>query len=602
MNMTREQWQAIEDNASQRVQALFGREQYTVPDRFEDLVASQPNRPALIYADQQFSYAQMDQQASRYAAIALKCGLKKGDVASIMIENRPEFLFAWLGMMKIGVVAALINTEAKKMAVSHAVSIVDSKLVIVGAECWANYMSGDSLPEKYQTVFIPEPDVVEVELASNVIQMTDQLNVAALGECLSHRAGVNVLDPCCYIFTSGTTGLPKATRIAHGKLMAVGEITLARSSINQDDVFYCVLPLFHGAALMSQYSTVLACGGLMVLRRKFSASAFWKDVKKHGITVFQYIGEVCRYLVNTKPVLEEKNHTLKVIMGSGIGLDVWLKFIDRFGDQIQIMEGWGSTESNCSTINLDNTPGSCGRIPFKEKSSMRLIKYNLETEQYLRDDNGFYLECDVDEPGEAIGCIHRGDGTVVAPFDGYTDTAESSKKLLRDVFEKGDCWFRSGDMLKRDADDYYYFVDRMGDTFRWKAENVSTTEVAQQLSSYGDTELINVYGVKVPGCEGRAGMAALLMQDGKKFDPARFYGCATQSLPHYAVPLFVRVNKQVDTTPSYKLKKVNLRAEGYDPARFSDDLYLLDHNNQSYSLYSAKLLETMDIQPFIADQ
>ncbi len=602
MHMTRQEWQAIEDRVSQRVRSLYAKSDYTVPDRVQQLAASQPDTLALVYGDRRYSYAQLHAAANRYAALAVQYDLKRGDVAALMIENRPEFLFAWLGLMSIGAIPALVNTEAKQIAVTHAVSCVDSKLALVGAECWSNYASGDALADKFPTVLIADVDAdvdaEAVEVPDAVALFTDDSEVNAVQNLRQLRTGVSLADTCCYIFTSGTTGLPKAAHISHGKFLAAGEIATQRAAIDSTDVFYCVLPLFHGAALMSLYSTVLACGACMVLRRKFSASAFWRDVSQHGVTSFQYIGELCRYLINTKPVAEEKNHSLRLMFGSGMGLDVWRQFTDRFGSHIHILEGWGSTESNCSLMNLDSTPGACGRIPFKDKSILRLIQYDLENDEYLYDEQGFHLECGVDQPGEAVGCVHKGDGVFVSPFDGYTNTEESNKKLLLNVFEKGDCWFRSGDLLKHDAEDYYYFFDRMGDTFRWKGENVSTTEVAQQLTEYGDTELINVFGVKVTGCEGRAGMAALVMKEATSFDQQRFYHCATEVLPHYAVPLFLRVSKEAELTANYKLKKVDLRNQGYDPSRFDDDLYVLDHRSKRYQPYSAELLVELDIRPF----
>ena len=598
MSMTREEWQAVEDRVGARVGALYAKGDYTVSDRVDELVAKQPDAPALVYGDRRYTYAQLNDAANCYAALALPYGLRAGDVASMMIENRPEFLFAWLGLLKIGVKPALINTETKQAAVTHAVSTVDSKLVLVGAECWSKYASGDALFEKFPTVVIADEESGAVELPDGVAEFDDDIAVVAPEKFRELRAGLGLADTCCYIFTSGTTGLPKAAYITHGKFLSAGEIATQRASIGPEDVFYCVLPLFHGAALMSLYSTVLACGASLVVRRKFSASAFWKDVSTYGVTVFQYVGEVCRYLVNSAPVAEEKNHSLRVMFGAGMGPDVWRQFVKRFGEDIHILEGWGSTESNCSLMNLDNTPGACGRIPFKDKSIVRLIKYDLENDEYIYDSQGFHLECGVDEAGEVIGCVHRADGVFVSPFDGYTNKDESNKKLLFDVFEKGDCWFRSGDLLKHDAQDYYYFYDRMGDTFRWKSENVSTTEVAQQLTACGDTEMINVYGVKVPGCEGRAGMAAVVMKEGKIFDPQRFYRCAVATLAPYAVPLFVRVSGEAQVTANFKLKKVDLRSQGYDPSRFEDDLYVLDHRAQSYLPYSEQLLAELDIRPF----
>jgi fatty-acyl-CoA synthase len=266
-----------------------------------------------------------------------------------------------------------------------------------------------------------------------------------------------------------------------------------------------------------------------------------------------------------------------------MGIDVWTRFTDRFGSHFRIFEGWGATESNGNMMNYDNRPGSCGRIPFKELTHVRLVRYNPETESHPRDAEGRMIECNPEEVGEIICQISRADGTIISPFEGYTYPEESRKKVLADVFEVGDRWWRSGDLMRRDADDYFYFVDRIGDTFRWKAENVSTTEVAQQLSSaYPDAEMINVYGVHVPGHGGQAGMAAVVMKEGHAFDAARFYQVATERLPHYAVPLFIRLSDQAHMTANFKLRKVDLRSQGFDPAKVADPLFALSHQQQRY--------------------
>ncbi|MCZ6829714.1 MAG: AMP-binding protein, partial [Gammaproteobacteria bacterium] len=405
-------------------------------------------------------------------------------------------------------------------------------------------------------------------------------------------------ETAAYIFTSGTTGLPKAAYITHSKWISTGQRWLAMTDLHSEDIFYCVLPIFHGAGLMSLFSTVLAVGGCCVLRRKFSARNFWKDVAAHHITCFIYVGEICRYLVGTDPLPEESVHSVRVMLGAGMGIDVWNQFTQRFGDHIRIYEGWGSTESNCNLSNVENVPGCCGRIPYWDRTFMRVVKYSVEDDVHPRDESGFFQLAGPGEVGELLGQVRTGDGTPVSPFDGYSDAAATANKVLQDVFEPGDRWFRSGDLFRYDEDGYFFFVDRVGDTFRWKSENVSTTEVAQQLSAYADAELINIYGVQVPDAEGRAGMAAVGMAAGKRFDPLAFFQIATTTLPPYAVPLFVRISEQMDLTGTFKLRKVDLQAEGYDPTRFEDALYLLDDANGTYSAYSEQILQALGVAPF----
>ncbi|HLS81230.1 MAG TPA: hypothetical protein VK025_07490, partial [Steroidobacter sp.] len=290
--------------------------------------------------------------------------------------------------------------------------------------------------------------------------------------------------------------------------------------------------------------------------------------------------------------------TLRVMLGSGMGIDVWRQFTRRFGSHIRIFEGWGATESNGNMTNYDNRPGSCGRIPFRELSHLRLVRFDPETESHPRDAQGRMIECGVDEVGEIICQISKADGTIVSPFEGYTNAEETKKKILADCFERGDRWWRSGDLFRRDAEDYYYFTDRIGDTFRWKAENVSTTEVTQQLSTaYPEIELLNVYGVKVPGHGGQAGMAAVVMKSGHEFDPVRMYAVATEQLPHYAVPLFVRVAEQAQLTANFKLRKVDLRAQGFDRRLVADPLYALSHKQRRYVPLDDAALADLGIRP-----
>ena len=501
--------------------------------------------------------------------------------------------------MKLGVYTALLNTGARGDAVSHAVTTVDCRLAFVGRECSEHYLSAQGLCDSVPGIEVPEAGAGEQRAAEGMISLADATAGALDSEFYpALRRGLKNSETAAYIFTSGTTGLPKAAYITHSKWISTGQRWLAMTDLHSEDIFYCVLPIFHGAGLMSLFSTVLAVGGCCVLRRKFSARNFWKDVAAHRVTCFIYVGEICRYLVATDPEPEELDHGVRVMLGAGMGIDVWNQFTRRFGDHIGIYEGWGSTESNCNLSNVENVPGCCGRIPYWDKTFMRVVKYSVEDDVHPLGEGGFFQVAGPGEVGELLGQVQTGDGTLVSPFDGYSDDAATAKKILQDVFEPGDRWFRTGDLFRYDEEGYFYFVDRVGDTYRWKSENVSTTEVAQQLSAYADAELINIYGVQVPDAEGRAGMAAVSMVAGTHFDPAAFYQIATSTLPPYAVPLFVRISEQMDLTGTFKLRKVDLQAGGYDPARFQDALYLLDHASGTYSPYSEEILQALGVAPF----
>ena len=557
---------------------------WTVMDAFERVVERQPEHTCLIYDDRPMSYRELDTLAARYATLARESGLREGGVGAVMVENRPEFFAAWMGLAKIGVTAALINTFARKQALEHAIRETGAAILFIGAECLDQLLEIQPATERLKVFVIRDGEVPLPRLPPGCIDLSSTIDhVQPLENAAGHRRSVRSTDACFLVFTSGTTGLPKAARIGHRRYLGVGEAWKIIANLGPEDVLYCALPLFHGAALYSLFSTAIATGATTLVRRKFSTSRFWPDVHRHRATVFQYVGEVCRYLINAPETEGEDQHSLRVLLGSGMGVDVWREFTRRFGRHLQIYEGWGATESNGNMTNFDNKPGSCGRIPFRDRSHIRLVQFDTETETHPRNAAGQLVECGAGEVGEIICQISKADGTVVSPFEGYTNEAETQKKILADVFEKGDRWWRSGDLFRRDEDDYYYFVDRIGDTFRFKAENVSTTEVAQQLSqALPDIELLNVYGVPVPSLGGQAGMAAIVMKPGREFDPHEFYGVAARELPHYAVPLFVRVSKEAELTANFKLRKVDLRRQGFDPGRVADPLYVISHRLHTY--------------------
>ena len=575
------------------------KQKYTVADRFEEKAAAHPDRPFLFFEDRRLSYGQLNAEANRVAHAAMQAGLVTGNVVALMMENRPEFIMSWAGLAKLGVTVALLNTNVRGPSLRHALETTGATHLIVGSECLDHFASLGKDIAPVHTVYVSVDSsgaVGRVELPAGAVNLTDLL--AQMPTENPHAAVRQTLvagNDLFYMFTSGTTGLPKAARLSHMRYIGVGDGMSAIAGYGPEDVLACVLPLYHGAGGMVVVSCALAQGAAIALRRKFSASRFWDDARRYRVTGFQYIGEICRYLLNQPPKDNDRDHHVRVIMGAGLGADAWRKFQARFGIE-RIIEGWSSTEANTTLTNLDNHVGSCGRMPFKERHNGRLVRYDTGTATHPRDANGFYIECAPGEVGEFIGMIPDLPDSGAGRFEGYTSAEETEKKILHDVFRPGDKWYRSGDLLYHDADDYYYFVDRIGDTYRWKSENVSTQEVAEVLAAFPGLEIANVYGVKVPNMEGRAGMAALVLRDPDAFDGRAFYEFTEQRLPPYAAPVFVRLCTEADITSTFKLRKVDLQRDGYDLERVSDPIFVRDAAARTYVRLSANNLAAFDMR------
>ncbi len=545
---------------------------------------------AISFEDRRITYGEFDREIDRYAKAAAAAGLRKGDVAAIVMENRPEYLFLSYGLNRLGVTAALINTNLVGKPLAHVLKASEAKILFVGAECYGHLESlGDDTPFKSDQVYVERSEAPDAKLpagARDVLATADAAGDALRGLPLDEGIGNDWL---CYIYTSGTTGLPKAGRCPNVRWYG-GGYGLGATAVGcgPDDVIYVCLPLYHASAFMLGASFAFLHGGQMALARKFSASRFWDDVRKTEATVFLYIGELCRYLVAQPPRPDDKIHKLRAMSGNGMRSDVWRQFVERFGVD-QVHEFYAATEGNANMVNMDGHVGAVGQLNLLTRLVYNtiLVKWDPINEQPVRNEQGFCIECDVDEPGELLGKIDP--KKVNTRFDGYADKQATEKKILRDVLEKGDSYFRTGDLLRRDAKGYYYFVDRIGDTYRWKGENVSTNEVADVLTMHPDIEVANVFGVEVPNTDGRAGMASINTPNNAEPNWKSVFDHVRANLAEYAQPLFLRWQKQADLTGTFKLRKVELQQEGFDPDKSPDPVYFRDIEAGTYVKVDAEL-------------
>jgi fatty-acyl-CoA synthase len=558
---------------------------HTVPDDFERVVAAHARHPAVLFEDRTITYEELNRGANRVAHWALAQGLSRGARVALLMHNRPEFLETWLGLSKLGVTTALINTNLTGRALAHAIATADAKFLIAGAECLPACATLES-GAPWQ-LWVARESGAAADLPHGARDLAEDLETrpsAALpkGSRASARAG----DDIFYIYTSGTTGLPKAARFSHIRFLMAGSAARL-AGFDQNGTMYCALPLYHTAGGVMAAGSALLSGGTLALRRRFSAREFWPDVAKTRSTAFQYIGEFCRYLLNTPADPREGQHVVQFCIGNGLRPDIWESFRDRFRIP-KIVEFYGATEGNVSLLNLDNKVGSVGRIPSRLLMDARLVRYDVERDEHPRDAQGHLIECGANEVGELIGALPRRSGTSRGRFEGYTSQEATERKILRNAFAEGDSFFRTGDLLRHDEQGYFFFVDRIGDTFRWKGENVSTQEVAEALAHYPGVEMANVYGVEVPGADGRAGMATVSLSDASDFDGRAFYAHVVSALPAYATPVFLRLQTDQEVTGTFKLRKVELQKEGYDPAVVRDPLWVRDDAARTYVPYTAE--------------
>ncbi|AQR61056.1 long-chain-acyl-CoA synthetase [Brevundimonas sp. LM2] len=545
----------------QRIKPIALDSDVLVCDDFEEAVDKFGDNVALEDEHRTLTYRELDSMANRFGHWARSRGLRRSDVVGLVMNNRAEYIAAWMGFSKVGVATALINTNLTGQALAHCLNIAGVSQVVADEETWGRCEEARPFVTRTMMLWVlglkEEDEVSERRGLDNAVRSGSSVRPQK-----AVRDGLTNRDTALFIYTSGTTGMPKAARIPHSRARTYMRAFAGATAATPQDKVFNVLPLYHSTGGLVGIGPALLNGGRLILRRKFSATSFWPDVNATGATLFVYIGELCRYLVNCPPQEGERGHRLRLAFGNGLRPDVWTDFQSRFGIP-KILEFYGSTEGNVSLFNFDGKAGAIGRVPkfLKKQINIRLVRFDIDTEAPVRLPSGLCAEASVGEIGEAIGVI--GDD-IRHNFSGYADKAASEKKILTDVFARGDRWFRTGDLMRQDAEGYFYFIDRIGDTFRWKGENVSTAEVEQRLTEAPGVSEVIAYGVPVPGAEGKAGMVTLITEGA--FGAKAFGAYVDEQLPPYARPVFVRLAKTLETTGTFKYRKVDLVADGFDPA------------------------------------
>ncbi|MFY9179921.1 MAG: long-chain-acyl-CoA synthetase [Venatoribacter sp.] len=544
----------------------------------EKHAAATPNNVAIHYQNEKVTYKELNERANQISHHLTAIGIKSGDTVGIFFENRPEDLVAVMATVKLGAIAGMLNTSQRGDVLEHSLNLIKAKAILVGEEMLDNLAT--------------VADRLSNDLKDRIYYVADEGKVPCppqykdLSEAIAKQpktnpdstAKVQMFQPCYYIFTSGTTGLPKASVMTHYRwFKSMAGMGLASMRMRSDDILYVSLPLYHNNALTVSMAAVLGAGAGVAIARKFSVSRFWDDIRHYDATAFCYIGELCRYLLNTKETNQDQNHRVRTIIGNGLRNDIWMEFKQRFNIP-HINEFYGASECNLvftNALNLDKTAGIC---PL----SYDIVQYDIENDEPVRNAKGFMISIKKGQTGLLITEIND-----KQPFDGYTDEEATNKKVFRNVFKQGDAWFNTGDLVFNQGFKHVAFADRLGDTFRWKGENVATTEVESMLMDFDGIEHAVAYGVEVPNTDGRAGMASITLKVGTELDFKALTEHLREKLPVYAIPLFLRIREQEEITGTFKYRKVELKEEAYHLAKVSEPIYILTGKDAHYELMNA---------------
>ncbi|KAJ5504985.1 AMP-dependent synthetase/ligase [Penicillium fimorum] len=560
-----------------------------------------PDMICLWTRERSYTYRQVRDQACQYAHFFLSQGVKKGDLVALYLQNSNEYIVAWIALWSIGCAPAAINYNLTGDALLHCLKISGATILLVDEDAGCRARVEESQEVITRNLGM-KPMTLDSSLKAHISTFPTALPPRELSK---HVAGD---FPAILLYTSGTTGMPKGCAFTMYRLYTN---LFVRRAMMRDKVgpggdrWYSCMPLYHGTAAIAMIAC-LVMGVSIAIGPKFSVSRFWTDVRHSESTIFVYVGETARYLLAPPPSPQDRDHKVRCMYGNGLRPDIWERFRERFG-VAEIGEFFNSTEGVFGLFNYNSGPFTSGSVGH-HGLIMRGILHNVyvpvaidpETGDILRDSKtGFAVRSSYDQGGEIIVNVPGEDA-----FQGYWHNDEATnKKFLRDVFKKGDLYYRSGDALRRQSDGRWYFLDRLGDTFRWKSENVATAEVSEVLGQFPGITEANVYGVRLPNHEGRAGCAAIqISQDARQtFDYTAFAKFTRSKLPKYAVPLFLRIVKNPTHIHNHKQNKVPLRDEGVDTALTGtkapdgkDDHFLwIAPGDESYSPYGQEEWEKL---------
>ena len=552
----------------------------TLPVLINRLALEFDAAPALVSVEATLSYRDLAIRCNQYARWGLAQKLEAGDTVCLLMANCAEYLAIWLGLTRIGVVVALVNNSLAGEALLHSINIAAPQLVIVGSDIASRLIAVRARLSPGVPCLVYGPSTQDLAPLAPDRFPGDELSES---ECTPPPLAGTAL----YIYTSGTTGLPKAAKVSHYRVMQWSHWFAGMMDTQSTDRTFNCLPLYHSVGGVVACGATLVGGGAVVIRARFSASDFWRDVRDERCTLFHYIGELCRYLINAPHQDIETAHALRLACGNGLRPEVWERFQSRFKIP-RILEYYASTEGNFSLYNCEGQPGAIGKIPsfLAHRLPVALLRFDVDSGEPRRNGEGFCERCRPNEVGEAVGLMSAA-GTISGRFEGYADPEASARKVLRNVFMDGDSWYRTGDLMRIDEHGFYYFVDRVGDTYRWKGENVSTAEVLTAVMACRGVLDGVIYGVAVPGTDGRAGAAALVVD--AEFNLADFRAAIGLRLPAYARPVFLRLLPALDATGTFKPRKQELLQAGFDPARIQDPLYFDDPRTGTYVPIDAAL-------------
>ncbi|RUO36654.1 long-chain-acyl-CoA synthetase [Aliidiomarina sanyensis] len=551
----------------------------------ENAARTCPNRIFLRFESEQITYKRFNQQVNQLAHTLAAIGVKKGDCVALLFENAPALLIAVFAVNKLGAVAGMMNHKQRAGVLVHSLDIIQPKMMIIGEGGESAFLS---LREHNSGLTETMPCFRYGRVAGETA-LPDLMERAreASEENPVTTSQVTLGDTSFYVFTSGTTGLPKSAAMTHLRWMKAG-VGFGRMALGlrANDIHYCCLPLYHNTALSASLSSVIMTQSSLALARKFSARQFWHDISQHTATTFVYIGELCRYLLNQEEQNGETHHQIRAVLGNGLRSEIWDQFQTRFKIP-EIYELYGASEGNIGFVNVFNLKRTVGFSPM----TFAIVQYDVEQDQPVVNSKGRMQRVKKGEVGLLLAEV-----TNTTPFDGYTNNeAASQAKVLKNVFRTGDCWFNTGDLVRDQGFRHIAFIDRVGDTFRWKSENVATTQVEAEIQSNPDVSEAVVYGVAVPHTEGRAGMASVCLRENLSFDGARFYRYLRAKLPDYAVPIFVRIQEGYhETTTTLKIKKSELKKLGYRVWEQGESVYVLVNSERGYEPLNSELLEQIE--------